>query len=156
MNEPKTFMVEDATLIFRNFSGNEGMYNPAGSRNFGVILDQKTAEKMLKDGWNVKFPDSREEGEERDPYISIQLGFKVRPPKIVMITSAGRTNLTEETVSVLDWADVRTADLICNGSYWEVNGKTGIKAYLKSLFVTIEEDALDLKYAVELLNDGQS
>jgi hypothetical protein len=29
---------------------------------------------------------------------------------------------------------------------WDVNGKTGVKAYLKTLFVTIDEDALELKY----------
>lgn len=147
-NEPKTFMIEDAQIIFRNFEGKEGQYNRKGDRNFGVIIpDEKMAQKMLQDGWNVKYLSSREEGEPDAPYISVAVNFKNRPPHVVMITSMARTNLTEDTVEVLDYANIKTADLICRAYEWDVNGKTGIKAYLQSLFVTIEEDALELKYS---------
>ncbi len=150
MDDAKTFMVEDARLVFRNFSGKEGQYNREGDRNFAVILDAKTAKVMLKDGWNVKYLDSREEGEEDTPYIQVAVNFNHRPPRVVMITSTARTNLTEESVDVLDWAEIRTADLIARAYDWTVNGKSGTKAYLQSLFVTIEEDALERKYAVDL------
>lgn len=147
-DEAKTFMVEDARLVFRNFSGKEGQYNREGDRNFSVILDPEIAEVMLRDGWNVKYLASRDNGEPDTPYIQVAVNFKNRPPRIVMITSTARTTLNEESVEVLDWAEIRTADLIARAYFWEVNGKTGIKAYLQSLFVTIEEDALERKYAM--------
>lgn len=146
--QAKTFMVEDATIIFRNFSGREGPYNQAGDRTFVVVLDQKTAEKMLRDGWNVKFPDPNDDGDVREPRIQVKVNFKKRPPRVIMITSAGRTVLNEDTIGMLDAVDFQTVDLIANGFEWEVNTKTGIKAYLKSMFVTIEEDELERKYAV--------
>lgn len=147
-NDAKTFMVEDARLVFRNFSGAENQYNRPGDRNFSVILDDKTAQILLREGWNVKTLDSREEGEPDTPYIPIAVGYKNRPPRIVMITSTGRTNLNEDSVGVLDWADIQTCDLIARAYEWDVNGKTGIKAYLQSMFVTIEEDELERKYAI--------
>jgi len=147
-DEVMTFMVEDARIIFRNFSGKEGPYNKAGVRSFAVVLTSDVGLKMLNDGWNVHYLTSREEGEEATPFISVAVRFDIRPPRIVMITSAGRTTLTEEMVEVLDWADIRVADLIARGSHWDVNQKTGIKAYLQSLFVTIEEDALERKYSL--------
>jgi hypothetical protein len=49
----------------------------------------------------------------------------------------------------LDWADIRTCDLIARAYEWTVNGKTGVKAYLQSMFITIEEDALERKYAIQ-------
>jgi hypothetical protein len=147
-DEAKTFMVEDARLVFRNFSGKEGQYNREGDRNFSVILDDETANLMLKDGWNVKYLASREEGEEDTPYIQVAVNFNNRPPRVVMITSTARTHLNEESVSVLDWADIKTCDLIARAYDWTVNGKSGTKAYLQSMFVTIEEDALERKYAV--------
>ncbi len=145
-DQAKTFMVEDARLIFRNFTGKEGPYNREGDRNFVVILTDDVAEQMLKDGWNVRFLEPQEEGDEQTPYVQVSVNFNNRPPRVVMITSNSRTNLDEASVEVLDWADIRLADLIARGYEWNVNGKTGVKAYLQSLFVTIEEDALERKY----------
>lgn len=148
MPEANTFMIENAQIIFRNFEGKEGQYNRSGDRNFAVIIpDEKTAQKMLKDNWNVRYLKAREEGEEDTPYIQVAVSYKNRPPRIVMMTSKARTNITEDNVEVLDWADIKSSDLICRAYEWDVNGKTGVKAYLQSLFVTIEEDYLEQKYA---------
>lgn len=144
----KTFMVEDAPIIFRNFAGKEGQYNREGDRNFAVVLPTEIAEQMLSDGWNVRYLEAREEGDSDTAYISIAVNFKNRPPRVVLLTSTTRTQLDEESVEVLDWADIQSADLIARGYDWSVNGKTGTKAYLQSLFVTIEEDALERKYAI--------
>lgn len=140
-------VMENVRIVFRNFKGKEGMYNREGDRNFAVLLDEKTAKLMADDGWNVKYLKAREEGDEEQAYLQVSVNFKGRPPRIVMITSRGRTDLGEDECELLDWADIRNVDLIVRPYDWSVNGKTGTKAYLKSLFVTIEEDELELKYA---------
>lgn len=147
--EAKTITIEDALLIFRNFSGKEGQYNREGDRNFAIILPDDVAEEMLRDGWNVKFLQPRDEGDNPTPYISIAVNFGHRPPRVVLITSTTRTQLNEESIDILDWADIKIADLVIRGYDWTVNGKSGTKAYLQSLYVTIEEDALERKYAVQ-------
>ena len=144
----KTFMVEDARIIFRNFSGKEGQYNREGDRNFAVVLDPDTAASMLADGWNVRHLEAREEGDDPTPYVSVAVNFNNRPPRVVLLTSTTRTQLDEASVEILDWADIQNADLIARGYEWSVNGKSGVKAYLQSLFITIQEDALERKYAV--------
>lgn len=152
--EAKTFMVEDARLIFRNFSGAEDKYNRKGDRNFSAVLDPEVAETMLRDGWNVKYLDPREEGDEPTPYIQVAVSFKNFPPRVVMITSGGRVHLAEDQIETLDWADFEQVDFIARAYNWEVNGKTGMKAYLQSMYATIREDALDKKYALRPLEEG--
>jgi hypothetical protein len=142
-----TVVIEDARILFRNFAGKEGKFNREGDRNFAVILTDEVAKQMLDDGWNVKFLKAREEDEADQPYIQVSVNFRGRPPRIVMITSRGRTPLTEREVEILDWADIRKVDLILNPYEWEIGDKSGIKAYLQSLFITIIEDPLELKYA---------
>lgn len=146
-------------MIFRNFEGKEGQYNRAGDRNFGVILPPDIAEAMLADGWNVKTlkpsQEEQEEGVEVGPaWISVSVNFdKGKPPKIMQITSRGPTKLDAEDVDGLDWVDVKIGDdgnpmcdLIVRPYTWEVSGKTGIKAYLQTMYVTIEEDELERDY----------
>lgn len=140
-------VVQGGRIIFRNFKGAEGMYNREGDRNFAVCLDDDVAEKMAADGWNVKYLNARNEDETEQAYLSVTVGYKGRPPRIVMLSSRGKTDLDEESVEVLDWVDIANVDLIIRPYEWDVNGKTGVKAYLKSLFVTIDEDELELKYA---------
>jgi hypothetical protein len=147
--QDNTVLMEGVRIIFRNFAGKEGQYNREGDRNFSVLLDEKVAAAMHEDGWNVKWlkPRSEEEGEEPQAYLPISVNFKGRPPRVVLITSRGRTNLDEDTVESLDWADIINVDLIVRPYEWVVNDKSGIKAYLQSLYVTIEEDPLEQKYA---------
>ncbi len=149
MTEPLTCQFDNAKLIFKNFEGREGKYNAKGNRNFAVeIPDEKVAQAMLKDGWNVKYPNPREDEEEtRHPHIPVAVNFKIKPPRIILITSGGRTNVNEDMVEMLDWADIKNVDLIVRSYEWSVNGKSGLKAYLKTMYVTLEEDDLDRRYA---------
>jgi hypothetical protein len=142
--------MEGVKIVFRNFSGKEGQYNREGDRNFAVLLNDEVASQMAEDGWNVKWLKPREDVEEEESpqaYLQVSVNFKGRPPRIVMITTRGRTNLDEGSIEMLDWADIINVDLIVRPYAWNVSGKTGIKAYLQSIYVTIEEDELEKKYA---------
>lgn len=143
-----TVLMEGVRIIFRNFSGKEGQYNREGDRNFAVLLDETIANAMTEDGWNVKLLKPRGEEEEETPqaYLPVSVNFSGRPPRIVLITSRGRTNLDERSVEMLDWADIINVDMIVRPYEWTVNDKSGIKAYLQSIYVTIEEDPLEMKY----------
>lgn len=140
-------LMEDVRIIFRNFAGKEGQYNREGDRNFGVLLDVDVAERMAADGWNIKFLKPRDDEEIGQPWLPVSVGYKVYPPTVVMITSRGRTKLSERELEILDWADIKMVDLMVRPYSWAVSGKQGVKAYLKSIFVTIDEDPLMLKYS---------
>ena len=141
-------LFEDADIIFRNFKGEEGQYNRGGDRNFAVLInDPKVVEALLDDGWNVKFLKPQDDDGEEQAYLQVSVNFKGRPPMIYMISSKGKEQLSEDIVELLDYVDIRTVDMILNPYNWNVNGKSGVKAYLEKLFVTIEEDALDRKYS---------
>lgn len=144
--------VENASIGFKNFAGQEGPYNKAGERSFAVFLDQAFADELVTEGWNVKMPKEREfaAGEEdtRNPYIQVSVGFEFFPPKIVMVTGENKNVLNEEEVAMLDWAEIENVDLVLRPYHWSVQGKSGIKAYLKAMYITIETDAFSAKYGI--------
>lgn len=141
--------IENARIMFRNFTGREGQYNREGDRNFVVLIDDPEIEKQLKkDGWNVKYLKPRDEDDIDQPYLQVSLRYgKSRNPRVGMINSQGLVDLGEDEVEILDWVDIKKVDMILNPYEWNVRGDSGIKAYLKTLMVTIEEDELELKYS---------
>lgn len=152
--QEKTFQVEDAEILWPNFSGKAKEFNKEGDRNFVVVLDKAAADQMARDGWNVKCTIPDEENPVERCVIQVTVKYRnmmnelVKPPKIVVISSKGQTNLTEETVGTLDTVDIKTVDIICRAFEWgPINGKYGITAYLKTMYVTLDENDLDRKYA---------
>ena len=145
--------IENARIGFRNFSGKEGKFNPAGRRNFCVFLEQDLAKTLEEDGWNVRWLQPRDEQEDEQGYIQVAVSFDNIPPKIIIINniSRGKTALDEESVSLLDWAEITEVDLIIRPYNWVLhegtkNEKSGVKAYIKSMYITIAEDEFEKKY----------
>ena len=150
-------MLENVRIVFRNFAGEQKQFNDAGKRNFSIVLTPEQADAFEKDGWNVKRKPPREEGDEEFCHLKVSVNFASRkPPKIIMMTSRQRNTLDEETAALMDVAELDNVDVIIRPFDWVVNEKTGRKAYLKTLYATIHEDALDLKYAEVPDEDGQT
>jgi hypothetical protein len=144
-------VIEDARIMFRNFSGKEGRFNPAGRRNFCVLLENDLAMRLEEDGWNVRWLEPRDEGADRQAYLQVAVSFDNIPPKMLLISSKGKTVLDESSVSILDWAEIKTVDLIIRPYNWSMhegtkNAKSGVKAYIKSMYVTLAEDEFESKY----------
>lgn len=143
---PGAAVLENVRIGFRNFRGEERQYNRAGDRNFAIFLEPEIAEQMAADGWNVKYLKQREDEEYPQAYLKVNVKYQGRPPQVVLVTSRNKTVLEEDMVGTLDFAALKTVDVILNPYAWEVQGNSGITAYLKSGYFVLEEDELSDKY----------
>lgn len=146
MQKLNNIVIEHARIGFRNFAGVPGKYNNAGNKNFCIFFDHDTGATLENDGWNVRWLQPKNEDEEAVPYLQVAVSFGAYPPNITIVTSKGKTRLEEEDVKMLDWAEIENVDVTIRPYTWEVNGKSGVKAYLKSLWVTLVEDQFESKY----------
>ena len=167
--------LRDAKIIYRNFVGEKRRFNALGERNFHVIIDdEQLASMLMRDGWNLKPFKPRPDDEEAMPgyHMEVQVNFESsQPPKIIMITEvlvgSSLTEeganivrkgviLSEETAGLLDSAHIVKSDIEIRPYNWgpDDNGRTGVKAYLKTLWITIKADPFAEEYSdVILTND---
>lgn len=155
-NQMNNLVVEDAKILFRNFSGHATKFNREGDRNFSLLIeDPILAQQLAEDGWNVKILrplDSADPDEQPRHHLAVKVKYGDNPsrnPKVYLHTRRNVTALDEESISALDYADIRNVDLVVRPYPYDVNGKTGVSAYLKTMHVTIEEDEFADKYAEE-------
>jgi hypothetical protein len=142
-------VLEDVRLIFRNFKGEERLpYNAKGDRNFSIPLDHEMAMKLQEIGWTVKGGKVREDGEPPLWHLPVKVSYKGRPPRIFTISDFGtaRNEIKERFVHFLDQLEFDLVDVTLSPYNWDMNGRQGCSAYLKTFYGTVHEDPLDIKY----------
>ena len=148
MERNNKLAIDNARIIFKNFTGKDDKFGREGDRSFSIVIeDDALAEQLANDGWNVKPLTPRDPDEKVNHFIKVKISFKVRPPKIWLLTNHKRTLLDEDTIATLQYARIENADVVVSPWRWEVNGKTGIAAYLETLYVKIKDDPFADKYA---------
>lgn len=144
----KELVIENANIRWKNFSGAEQRFNPKGNRNFTVFIDDPAfAHQMEEEGWPIKWLPPQEDGLPETPILKVTVKFDIVPPKIIRVTETSKLALNEETVGVLDREEIIGADIILSQYHWEYGGRDGIKAYLKTAYITVKEDPFERKYS---------
>lgn len=154
--------LDSCELIFRNFSGTGGKFNREGNRNFCVILSEEEGKALKASGWNVKQRPPREDGEILPPYMKVSIGtdsFLKGRTKIyrmdVDVDGTPRRDgngdivkavLTPETVGQLDSAYIVDAQVILSPYYYDIQGRSGISAYVDEMTVVVQMDPWTAKY----------
>ena len=130
--------INDARIIYRNFSGAPSKFNREGDRDFSVVIpEQDMADALMERGWNVKIKPPRDEDDAPLMYLKVKVKFTEFGPNVYLDTNGKRNKLDEETIGMIDdiyiipdgvSLDIRPYD-------WEINVKTGRTAYLKNMRV---------------------
>ncbi|MBR6641704.1 MAG: hypothetical protein IKL08_05890 [Clostridia bacterium] len=146
----KILEIEDARIIYRNFSGAGVKFNREGDRNFAVIIpNQEICDKLTEDGWTVKIRPPRDEYEEPFMFLPVKVKFNSRGPAAYVRSGDSVTRLNEDTIDILDELDIASVDLDIRPYDWEVNGKVGRSAYLQAIDVTQNIDRFGARYAAD-------
>lgn len=128
--------IENAQIRFRNFSGTKTEFNKAGNRQFSLFLPEETAGILEEAGWHIKHKPPRNEGDDPRHQLDISVMFGKYPPIIKLISHDGTESyLSEESVGILDNVDIDHATVEIRPYNWDVNGKTGTKAYVREMAV---------------------
>ena len=100
----RNLVIENARIIFRNFSGVGDKYNREGNRNFSVVIDDPNmVDQLIADGWNVKTTKPRDEYDEPIHYLPVTVNMS-GTTKVNMVTKKNIVTLDEESVGTLDYA----------------------------------------------------
>ena len=150
-NNPSDLMIEDAKILFTNFAGSPTRYNSeGGKREFSVALPLNLVEDLERDGWNIKFRKNADgEFDPERPYLGVKVSYKFRAPAIWLIAGGRKQLMSEDTVGTLDNITIKTADVVIHPSVYDVRGQQGISAYVKELYVVMDDESASFasKYA---------
>lgn len=144
--------IDDARLVYRNFSGIGSKFNREGDKNFAVVIpDEETKDALIAEGYNIKIKPPRDADDSPFMYLPVKIKFNDRGPNVYIQTQSrrGKRRLDEESIACLDNVDVLQVDLDIRPYDWEVNGKSGRTAYLQSMHVIQQVDRFSERFAEE-------
>ena len=136
--------INDARIIWKNFSGRGDRFNREGDRNFHLVIPTQEDCDLLRndvnkygDSWNVKIKPPREEGDAPFMHMLVKLKYKDgRGPNVYLVSGNKQVPLNEDTIHCLDDIDILSCDMDIRPYDDELpNGTTFRTAYLSAMRV---------------------
>ena len=137
--------INDARIIWKNFSGRGDRFNREGDRNFSLVIPTQEDCDALRndtnkygDGWNVKIKPPRGDGDVPFMHMPVKVKFNGRGPNVYLDRGPKREplQLTEDTIACLDEMDILSVDLDIRPYDDKLpNGNTFRTAYLSAMKV---------------------
>lgn len=153
LDQQGNLIIEGGRVIYKDFKGEAGPYNPSGKRTFCVYIENpEVAQQLTNAGWNVKIREPKDAGEPAMNYIKVILSYKFQGPKVYRIINGKQFQVFEDMVEELDRDYIVSADLVIKPYTWHFKqGKnaeesSGISAYLDSMYAVIQPDPFYDKY----------
>lgn len=163
--------INNARIIFRNFSGEEGQFNREGERSFSLVIAggtfcdgvhkpievdaQEMAEALMAQtnmhgvGWNIKIKPPRTEEEDPFMHMKVKVSTKNRMPAVYLSSAGNVRRLEEGDLWMLDEIAIRNVNLDIRPFDGEMRGEGFRSAYLDSIEVIQEIDRFTARYAEE-------
>lgn len=144
MANTQQLTLENVRIIFPNFGGRVTDHNKLGSREFSALLDPEVGAELASQGWNVKSPAEDKPNQNTFLPVTLSNGPTVQPwIKIVLVSNGHGTIVQPDDVEQLAMLDNvipgARANLILNPYNWTVGGNSGIKAYVKKIYIYLDD-----------------
>ena len=140
--------IDGRQIIFKNFEGRGDKFNREGDRNFSLRIDNEdTADALVKEGWNVRIKEGRDEDEGPFMRLPIKVKFTNYGPNVYLRTGDRVNELNEESIACLDNIEIESVDMDIRPYDWDVNDRTGRTAYLQSMEVVQRIDRFAARHA---------
>lgn len=149
--------INDARIMWPNFSGSADRFNREGDRNFNLVIPtQEIADLLLNnkneygDHWNVKIKPPKGDGDVPFMHMPVKVKFNNRGPNVYLVpcskdeylarkldgTAPNPVPLDEDTVKCLDDIDIISVDMDIRPYDGQMaNGMTFRTAYLSAMRV---------------------
>jgi hypothetical protein len=147
--------IENAEFVYRqNFAGiARPPYDEAGDHYFNVKVDPNIAEALKNDGWNIAYTKPGKDAPPEvvnefipEPFLKVAIGFKFRPPTVILIRNGNPTLITEKTIGALDSTEFTKVDCVIRARRHEMQGG-GYKAWLAEFYGHVNMSEIGAKYA---------
>lgn len=155
-NSRETIVLKDIGVLFRNFAGEARQFNPSGERNFNARVTEEQAKMLRSKGFRVREIAPNKYNDETTYILKVKVSYKFEAPNVFIMSQMGKRRLEEDTIGELDHLSIAKCDISINGSNWTMpSGETGVTAYLRSAYVTLNVDPLDLEYAESVASEEE-
>lgn len=130
-----------------NIAGRKNDYDSEGDHYFQIIIPEDRVNALLDDGWAVKEHEGQEEGDPPEYLLKVRVSYRFDPPKVYFLKGRRKIRAEERDLPDITRASTNRLDLVLQPSRWVKNGRTGISAYVKEMYVDMKTSQFDEMYA---------